>query len=833
MPPKLASDVVNKLARSMINFITIIPNQINSYDEFNKHKFIAPTCGDLVRFYIEHSKAERDQIQLFKKYAANIHFKPSHGGDYTEIVYKQSSKSKLILGRFYNNPHTSLVPLCKIFKHTIFKFLNYTDLDMVSGHASIMVSVAEKNNIPCLHVKRYITNKDEVLIELIAYYPEIDKTDIKFLFNIILYGGNYNTWTAKLAEGDDGSNYDVKNPVNPKKIAQNKPIHPFIIEFESECKNFKKRVIEANQSLFQTMIDNYEIKMSQWDYENAFLSCFFQFIENHTIWLSYLFLVEHKYIKANRVVLEYDGLCVPKPCEGYKEIDEFAISALNEFLISMTGLEYIKLSIKPYVPDQTILDVYYQLMSDKSYETVKEIFEYNYNGKNEHFKVKNIPIFIRAVKKDIICDEPDLSYFTKDDMIMAYGEEIYIDANGKEHSFIEKWLKDKTLRYYQSINSFPNSLLCPPDVYNMWITFCMEKIDNYVPNSDFEILRDHIKNIICNRDMPLFNYFESWIASCIQHPEKKLKCPVIIGDKGSGKTTLIDILREMFGTKILLESTKPSRDVYGQFNNCLESAYIVVLSELKQGELATFDSEIKGLITDKTLQLSCKGKNVKNIKSYHRFMIVTNARDPVGITDDERRYFYINTSAEKCPQTADNSMYFKRIHAAIESIDIIKSLYEYYKNYNIDEDFYLLPPPVSKEEQMCKLANKSPISQYLKHKLDSYPVKQIADIDNNTLFIGYNDFRKQNNIEESITQSKFGLKVCQDELSMFIGIRSAGHGTKYLNIYMYFDYNFMKTTKMISKEYFNKKYDNWTEKIKELGKDQYIRYLIQYDADIK
>jgi energy-coupling factor transporter ATP-binding protein EcfA2 len=829
MPPKLASDVTNKLSHSMINHITIIHSQINPYDEFNKHEFISPTSKSLAEFFIKQPNVDPQNLMAYSKYIGKI-VSNSKFNDHTIINYKQSSKSALLLGRFYNDPHKSLVPLCKIFKHTIFKFLSYTDIDMVSGHASILVSVCEKRNILCDHVKAYIINKESVLIPLIAYYPNIDKTDIKFLFNIILYGGTFNTWIEKLAEGEDGSNYQVKNSVNPKFIDKSKQIPDFIIQFEKECINFKNEVIKANVELYELMVKTYtEKNMTDYNYKNAFLSIFFQFIENHTIWLSYLFLVENKYIEPNVVVLEYDGLCIPNPRNGkYNEINQLTIDNLNIFLKEMLELDYVKMSIKPYNPDQLILDEYNKLIEDQSYEKVKFMFEYNYDNEIEHFMIISIPTYMRVLKPNIIKAEDAFKYFSEYDMNCAYRDIKYIDANGKEQKFLTRWLDDSNKRSYQYINCFPIISECPANTYNSWSVFKMEKLITYTPDlTGLELCRKHIYNIITNRNQVLFDYFEAWIASSVQCPIRKIKCPVVVGREGAGKTTLIGMLKGMFGEKLVFECSKPSRDIYGMFNARMSSCYIAVLSELKRNELDVYESEMKALLTDDTIDICKKGKDTQTFNSYHRVIIVTNTEDPVNLKEGQRRYFYLNTSDE----AIGNGKYFNDVYKAIKSIDCMKTLYQYYKNFNIPDSFYECPPPISQEEEICKAYNIAPVSLYLKSKFNSYCQPCLIETTNSKLFIEYNEFKKVNNIDTPMTQAEFSKKISIDKnYSKFICTRSISNGTKCINVYMILDELNVSLTKTMSKDYYIKKYNNWHDDIKRLGNSEYENYLINYDS---
>jgi hypothetical protein len=49
------------------------------------------------------------------------------------------------LGRFYAVDNKSIIPISKHIKHTIFKYLNYLDLDQTKGHATIANSVGDLN----------------------------------------------------------------------------------------------------------------------------------------------------------------------------------------------------------------------------------------------------------------------------------------------------------------------------------------------------------------------------------------------------------------------------------------------------------------------------------------------------------------------------------------------------------------------------------------------------------------------------------------------------------------------------------------------------------------
>jgi hypothetical protein len=78
---------------------------------------------------------------------------------------------------------------------------------MVKGHPSIAVAVFDKVGIDLKTFKYYINNFDEICNILIEYYSveneeHMTKDQIKWLFNMMIYGGSYNTWFQNIQIGD-------------------------------------------------------------------------------------------------------------------------------------------------------------------------------------------------------------------------------------------------------------------------------------------------------------------------------------------------------------------------------------------------------------------------------------------------------------------------------------------------------------------------------------------------------------------------------------------------------------------------------------------------------
>jgi len=159
---------------------------------------------------------------------------------------------------------------------------------------------------------------------------------------------------------------------------------------------------------------------------------------------------------------------------------------------------------------------------------------------------------------------------------------------------------------------------------------------------------NHIK-ILCNNQVDVFNYFICWIAQMIQYPEVKTIIPTLVSREGSGKETLMDLFKRMLGTEKVLETTTPSRDVFGDFNGMMANRFLVNFNKLSKKEMENADGSFKALITDPTMVINTKGVNQYVIKSYHRFITTFNPdkNDPITTHNGDRRNLIIHCSDEK------------------------------------------------------------------------------------------------------------------------------------------------------------------------------------------
>ena len=211
---------------------------------------------------------------------------------------------------------------------------------MIKGHPSITLSIF-KGILDLPYIQKYVSGFDEVVEQLSSFYTveggKLDKDNIKWLFNMMIYGGTPDGWKNGLAKG--GSGYEEK------KIIGFVSHHPFVLEFEKECIAMSNLVFTTNPSIVRRVRKKEDTTR---DAKNSTISYFFQIVENHIVYIVYELLVAMDIITPRRCGLEYDGLNIPPNGTIYDKNE--ITNIINNHVINKTGLD-IKFKFKAYDDD--------------------------------------------------------------------------------------------------------------------------------------------------------------------------------------------------------------------------------------------------------------------------------------------------------------------------------------------------------------------------------------------------------------------------------------------------------------------------------------------------
>jgi phage/plasmid-associated DNA primase len=252
-----------------------------------------------------------------------------------DLVVKHNQRHNI--GRFYPDNNQSLIPHLRAFKHTLFKYGNWIDADMVKGHGAIAVGIFDGFlDIPS--IKHYVDNFDDIVTMLSSYYhtdsDPLNADNIKWLFNMMIYGGCPDNWKIKISENKDG--YVGKN------IIHFQGHHPFVWKFKKECEAMSNMVFTKNPSIANKVKKESDSPIKK---KNSTISYFFQIIENHIVYLVYELLVSMDIITPRKCGLEYDGLNIPDNGSVFDKTE--TINIINKTVLNKTGLN-VKFKFKTY-----------------------------------------------------------------------------------------------------------------------------------------------------------------------------------------------------------------------------------------------------------------------------------------------------------------------------------------------------------------------------------------------------------------------------------------------------------------------------------------------------
>ena len=628
-------------------------------------------------------------------------------------------------GRLYCG--NSIQGLSKIIRGFLCK--DWTDIDMKNAHPTIAKYLCKKNNIECPNLSYYIENRNQIC--------ERFGEDGKVIFLKAL--------------NDDKLNRKVKDE--------------FFKAFDKECKMIQSKINAIPE--YKHIVDTTPLdKAYNWNgsafnrimcvYENKILQEVITVLNSQDITIG---------------ALMFDGLMIYPfyDQDSCKLIDWYRCDMLLrdiERRVNMVfqGLDMV-FDYKRH--DETIKMPEYQeeydaeADNDDCYESVKKEFEEN------HAKIVEKALFLieKGDGEIVLLQAPKFK--------TAYEDIKYMDYSGEkpvQKEFICRWFKDEFKRSYDDMGVYPPPLICPKNIYNMWKPFEISKYtEEYIKDEvGLQKFLNHIK-ILSGNDENVAKYIVMWFAQMFQFPATKTVAPTFISEEGAGKGTLLELIGSMMGTKKILVTTQPSRDVWGEFNSLMCNSFLVNLNEMCKKESMESEGKIKGLITDKPIVINKKGIDGYSIDSYHRFIITTNSEDPIKTKKGDRRNIIIRSSDEKAEKTPENMAYFNDLRESFAKIDTMRTIYDYLMEIKGMDKFSSIIPPTTSYQNDMKEASRNPYDMWVEDMIRNYKIyvnkNENGEFEKDIKLYGasqlslFNEWRSKNGIQFDTNTIKMALGI--------------------------------------------------------------------------
>jgi hypothetical protein len=655
------------------------------------------------------SKRDLNNLSKYKK--------SRKGGNEVETIYHYGKGcEEQQIGRLYVRNCEGLQGFSFDIRNPLLE-KHYWDVDMENCHYVLICKIGEKLGINVDNIKKYINNRD-VELEKVSKNRKFAKT----AFLKALYGNDITQYNEfyddedHIVEGDRTLIGNIANEINT--IID-------VMYSNDTYLNFKK-FVKAKRCK--------NLKFS-------FLAYILQTEERKCL-IELMNFMKSK--NRNVDILIHDGCEIRK----LQEETEFPIELLREcetYLLEKTNYNH-KLVIKPLKHNYKIKE---QAENPENPDIVFRKLSPEFE--KTHCKIVDSSIYIKEYDDKVII-------FSKEKIKTSYEHIECGKIKGIPQSFINKWINcNNGIRQYDTMDIYPNINECPEKCYNLWRPFTFQLYNSeYESNIDAcNVMFNHIK-ILCNNDDITYNYFIKWIAHMMKYPNKKSTTPTLISAQGAGKGTLLKLLTIILGENKVLETSDPSRDVWGNFNDMMKNYYLINLNELSKRDTMDSESKIKTLQTDPTITISSKGINQYKIKSYHHFIITSNNDNPIKSTKDDRRNFIIRSSDEKKGDTA----YFELLNSYMNDINIIRTIVDKFLSIEVNENFGSEPFPITKYQQELQQVERKPIDLFLENYVITHILHETITSTPTTLLNSYKTWCVNNGFNsEGINVQKFGLTL--------------------------------------------------------------------------
>ena len=309
------------------------------------------------------------------------------------------------------------------------------------------------------------------------------------------------------------------------------------------------------------------------------------------------------------------------------------------------------------------------LIVDSSAEWRDELVEEDDSGRlleelNQKYAV--VPMGNKMSILNIVKDE--IRFFSTGDFNLALQNRTAIDDTGTDPKQIPAskwWLKHPERKEYTKVDFLPE-IETPDGTFNMWKGFAVKPKGGLEKIPFFHELLDEV---ICSGNEKWAVYLWGWLAHLVQCPEEKPGVAVVLRSdaQGVGKSRFAEYVGSLLGSHF--RTVTHGRHIHGNFNSHLKDTLMLFGDEAVWGGDRSTESILKQLITEPSMIIEMKGKDVFEVRSFLRLMLATNSEwaAPVSLTD--RRYFVLNVSdSRKNDHDFFKNLIYEQTHGGSESL---------------------------------------------------------------------------------------------------------------------------------------------------------------------
>jgi hypothetical protein len=220
-------------------------------------------------------------------------------------------------------------------------------------------------------------------------------------------------------------------------------------------------------------------------------------------------------------------------------------------------------------------------------------------------------------------------FIRRSDFLAFNARDTVSGPDGKLRRFPELWLASPRACRYPVVDMLPGDDGAS-GVFNLWTGFA-------IPPGEGECTAWlQLCRVVCGTSEGM-EWLLAWLADIVNSPQVKPgTAPVIVGEPGAGKTSLVEYFGEILG-EYYVPVTQDTHLV-GNFNAHRATALLIHSEEALYGGEKKHRGIIKSLITDRYQMLERKGVDAKRINSFSRLILSSNNANPAPIEPGDRRF---------------------------------------------------------------------------------------------------------------------------------------------------------------------------------------------------
>jgi energy-coupling factor transporter ATP-binding protein EcfA2 len=253
------------------------------------------------------------------------------------------------------------------------------------------------------------------------------------------------------------------------------------------------------------------------------------------------------------------------------------------------------------------------------------------------------------------------------------------------------WRRNQERRVATSINTYFRREQIEAGVLNVFtgLELSRARVFNEVGEEPVELLRAavtpyirYLQYVVCQGDPSRYNYLQKWIYEVIVEKRKPETAIVLIGEQGTGKTTLCHFLRKIVGDRSAIFVNKSS-EATGKHNSHFEGKMIVFSEEAVHSTDKKGVNVLKDHITNDVLLINRKMVPQYTVRNNMAFVFTGNSVHTVCNEHKDRRFVFYHVTHSMNKAQAEE--YFGKLNR----VDPVVVAWYYYYDYRNNNEINL------------------------------------------------------------------------------------------------------------------------------------------------